>query len=126
MTALAARALLILLAALCAVVAVTGLRSDDRCRQARTAVLHGSHTTAAARTVADRCGDPRDRAFAAALMAQKGHAAPARQLARRMVRDSPQDYLGWLALGRLTNDQRALARAHALNPRGVPPPARRR
>ena len=34
MTALAARALLILLAAVCAVVAVSGLRSDHRCRQA--------------------------------------------------------------------------------------------
>ena len=126
MTPLAARALLILLAVVCAVVAVTGLRSDHRCTQARTAVLHGDSSAAAATAVADRCGDPRDRAFAAALMAQRGRAAPARQLARRMVRDSPQDYLGWLALGRLTNDQRALARAHALNPRGVPPPARQR
>ena len=123
MTTLAVRALLILLAAVGAVVAVTGLRSDHRCTQARTAVLHGDYSAAAATTLADRCGDPRDRAYAAATMAQKGHPAPARQLARRMVRDSPQDYLGWLALGRLTNDQRALARAHALNPRGVPPPA---
>ncbi|MEP6954600.1 MAG: hypothetical protein ABI950_11130 [Solirubrobacteraceae bacterium] len=125
MALLVTRALLIVLAAVCAVVAVTGLRSDQRCTEAGAAVRHGISSAAAATAVADHCGDPRDRAVAAALLAQNGRAAPARQLARRMVRDSPQDYLGWLALGRLTGDERALARARALNPRGVPPPARR-
>jgi hypothetical protein len=118
MPLLLVRALLIVLAAVCAVVAVTGLRSDHRCTQALAA--HDGPR------VADHCGDPRDRAETAALLAARGRLAPARQLARRMVRDSPQDYLGWLALGRLAGDRRALARAHALNPRGVPPPARRR
>lgn len=111
---------------MCAVVAVGGLRSDHRCVTAREAVLHGSYTAAAAGAVAERCGDPRDRAFAAALMAQKGHRAPALVLARRMTRDAPQDYLGWLALGQLSGDRGALARAHALNPRGVQLPARPR
>jgi hypothetical protein len=116
MPLLLARALLIVLAAVCAVVAVAGLRSDHRCTQARAA--HDGPRVAAA------CGDPRDRAETAALLAARGRLAPAQQLARSMVRDSPQDYLGWLALGRLSGDRRALARAHALNPRGVPPPAR--
>ena len=117
MALLLVRALLIVLAAVCAIVAVTGLRSDHRCTQAVAA--HDGPRVAA------DCGDPRDRAETAALLASHGRLASARQLARSMVHDSPQDYLGWLALGRLTGDQRALARAHALNPRGVPPPARR-
>ena len=41
-------------------------------------------------------------------------------LAREMTRQHPDDYLGWLGVYRLTGDRDALARAHALNPRGVP------
>ena len=118
MRSLLARVLLIVLAVICVVVGVAGLRGDHRCAQARAA-LDGPRVAAA-------CGDPRDRAETAARLAGRGRIAPARQLARRMVRDSPQDYLGWLALGRLTGDGHALARAHALNPRGVPTPARPR
>ncbi|MGZ4268968.1 MAG: hypothetical protein ACXVFN_10110 [Solirubrobacteraceae bacterium] len=118
MRALALRALLIVLAAVCAVVAVGGLRGDHRCSQARAA--------ADWRAVAAHCGDPRDRAVTAAMLASHGRRAQAVALARRMVHDAPQDYLGWLALGRLTGDGGALARAHALNPRGVQLPARPR
>lgn len=122
MASLAARALLILLAVVCVTVAVAGLRDDRRCLRARTAVLDGAVSAAAGRAVGDLCEDPRDRAFAAALLARRGRRGPALALARRMIRDSPQDYLGWLALGRLSGEKRALARAHALNPRGVPAP----
>jgi hypothetical protein len=115
---LALRALLIALAVVCALVAVEGQRAGHRCAAARTALDW--------RPVADRCSDPRDRALVAARLASQGRRGPATQLARRMVRDDPQDYVGWLALGRLAADGRALARAHALNPRGVPPPARPR
>jgi cytochrome c-type biogenesis protein CcmH/NrfG len=118
MAPLAVRAVLIVLAAACVAVAVGGLRHDHACTEARAAGRW--------RAVAAHCGDPRDRAQTAALLASKGRRTEALALARRMVRDSPQDYLGWLALGRLGGDGHALARAHALNPRGVPPPARRR
>jgi hypothetical protein len=37
-----------------------------------------------------------------------------------MTRSSPDDYLGWLGLYRLTGDRGALRRAHELNPRAVP------
>ncbi|MDP9347280.1 MAG: hypothetical protein M3P44_16510 [Actinomycetota bacterium] len=122
MATLATRALLTVLAVTCTVVAVTGLRTDRRCALARTDVLHGAVSAAAGRAVADRCQDPRDRAFAAALLARRGARPPALALARRMIRDSPQDYLGWLALGQLSGDEHALARARALDPRGVPAP----
>ena len=118
MARLAVRALLIVLAAVCVVVATAGLRRDHACSGARSG--------ADWRAVAAHCGDPRDRAETAALLASKGRRTDAVALARRMVHDAPQDYLGWLALGRLAGDGRALARAHALNPRGVPLPARPR
>ncbi len=118
MVPLAVRALLIVLAVVCAAVAAGGLRREHACAGARAA--------ADWRAVAAHCGDPRDRAETAALLASKGRRADALALARRMVRDAPQDYLGWLALGRLARDGRALARAHALNPRGVPLPDRPR
>jgi hypothetical protein len=39
-----------------------------------------------------------------------------------MTRDHPQDYVGWLVVWRLSGSRGALARAHALNPRGTPAP----
>jgi hypothetical protein len=37
-----------------------------------------------------------------------------------MTRATPDDYLGWLVVWRLSADRDALARARALNPRGTP------
>jgi hypothetical protein len=120
----AAIAAVVAVAAICAFVAIHALRGDHRCKDALAAVRAGDDAAAAA--VAEHCGDPRDVAVAAAVLGGRGQRAAAAGLARHMTTASPDDYLGWLALGRLAGDDRALARAHELNPRGVPPPGRPR
>jgi len=76
-------------------------------------------TIAAATRVADRCGDPRDRARADLQLIANDRRADAVALARRMVRDNPEDYVGWVAVYRLTGSRAAFQRARELNPRGV-------
>jgi hypothetical protein len=56
----------------------------------------------------------------ALVLVAHGQRGAALDLARRMTRSSPDDYLGWLVVWRLTGARDALARAHALNPRGTP------
>jgi hypothetical protein len=71
---------------------------------------------------AERCGDPRDRVLVAARLAFRGQRSAAIALARRMTRSAPDDYVGWLAVWRLTGERKALVHAHELNPRGTPAP----
>lgn len=119
---MAARLLLLGLVVVGAVVAVHALRADHRCAEVKSAAAHGPLTqpAAVAREAADRCGDPRDRAVVALVLVAHGQRGTARDLARRMTRSSPDDYLGWLVVWRLTGARDALARAHALDPRATP------
>jgi len=114
----------VLLGALAAVAIAAGavaLRTDDRCAAAKDALsaARGGDMVAAATRVADRCGDPRDRARADLQLIANDRRADAVALARRMVRDNPEDYVGWVAVYRLTGSRAAFQRARELNPRGV-------
>jgi hypothetical protein len=117
-----ARALAVALAAVAVVVAVHALRADHRCAQVQDRALGAARgqLSGFAREAADHCGDPRNEAWVIGVAMLRGDRRTATDLARRMTRSSPNDYLGWLGLYRLTGDRGALARAHALNPRGVP------
>jgi hypothetical protein len=117
-----ARVAAIALAAVAVVVAVHALRVDHRCARVQDQAGRAprSQLAALAREAADRCGDPRNEAWVIGVASLRGDRAAATDLARRMTRARPDDYLGWLGLYRLTGDRGALARAHALNPRGVP------
>jgi hypothetical protein len=117
-----ARLLLAGLAVAAVVVGATSLRTDHRCNDAVEAVNHATKAelVAAARVVADRCGDTRIDVQASQALFLRGGAPPALVVARRMARSSPDDYLGWLSIWRLTGDPAALARARDLNPRGTP------
>jgi hypothetical protein len=119
-----ARLLLAGLAAVAIAVAATSLRSDHRCAEAKAAAKRApaAELSAVATQTADRCGDPRDAALVSLVLTARGQRASALTLARRMTRDHPQDYLGWLVVWRLSGSRAALARAHALNPRGTPAP----
>jgi hypothetical protein len=123
----ALRVLFLALALVCAVVGAHALRAEHRCTQAqadaRTAAP--SALPGVANAIADHCGDPRQEVIGAVLIGGRGQRDVATALARRVAAQHPDDYLGWLAIYRIGGDQRALARAHALNPRAVPPPARR-
>lgn len=112
------------LAVVAVVVAIHALRTDHRCAdtKARAATAPVGQLAAIARETADRCGDPRDSAVAALVLVGRGHRGDAVQLATRMTKASPDDYLGWLVVWRLTGSRRALTRAHELNPRGAPAP----
>jgi hypothetical protein len=117
-----ARALGLALAAVAVFVAVHALRADHRCAALQNDAGHAPRPEMArfARQAAQRCGDPRNEAFVIGIALLRGDRAAAIDLARRMTRQHPDDYLGWLGVYRLTGDRGALARAHALNPRGVP------
>ena len=117
-----ARTLALALAAVAVFVAVHSLRVDHRCAalQKTAADAPRSQMAMFARQAAERCGDPRNEAFVIGVAVLRGDRAAATDLARRMTRQHPDDYLGWLGVYRLTGDRDALARAHALNPRGVP------
>jgi hypothetical protein len=127
-----ARMGLVVLAAVCLVVAVHGLGRHGDCAGALRAAAalqpgEGGAARAVARDVAGACDEPRTVVIAAAFVDHAGARDAATGLARRLVRNSPDAYVGWLTLGRLlqTSDparaRAALARAHALNPRGVRP-----
>jgi hypothetical protein len=117
-----ARVLALALAAAAVFVAVHALRADHRCAALQDAAGHAPRADMAvfARQAAERCGDPRNEAFVVGIAVLRGDRAAATDLARRMTRQHPDDYIGWLGVYRLTGDRDALARAHALNPRGVP------
>ena len=119
---LLARAAAIALAGCAVVVAVLALRTDHRCAAVRDAALGAprGQLPTLARQAADRCGDPRDEAWVVGVASLRRDRAAAIGLARRMTRSSPDDYIGWLGLYRLTGDRRALRRAHELNPRAIP------
>jgi hypothetical protein len=116
------RVLLAAPAALALAVGAHALRGDHRCAQvtaaARTAP--GARLAAVGRDVVARCGDPRDRAVVALVLLNRGRRDLATGVARRMTATTPHDYVGWLALWRLTGDRRALEEARRLNPRGTP------
>jgi hypothetical protein len=119
---MAARLLLLGLAVAAVAVAIHALHADHRCAdlKATASQVPLRQPTAVARAAADRCGDPRDRAVVALLLTARGQRPAALDLARRMTRSSPDDYLGWLIVWRLSGARDALARAQALNPRGTP------
>jgi hypothetical protein len=128
-----ARLLLVLLALACAVLGVQGVQQAAGCDDAlKAARALGRGDVVAARTVRrraeERCREPRDRAQVVIALGGRGHGDEALRLARAMVRAAPDDYLGWLAVGRLSQGRdpaaarAALRRAHELNPRGVPAP----
>jgi hypothetical protein len=123
----ALRVLILALALVCAGVGAHALRADHRCTQAQAAARTAEPAAlpGVARTIGDRCGDPRAEVIGAVLIGGRGERGLATALARRVAAQHPEDYIGWLAIYRIGGDQRALARAHALNPRAVPPPARR-
>jgi hypothetical protein len=116
------RLVLVGLAVVSVAVAAHALRADHRCSQskARAARAPVGQLAAIAAATADRCGDPRDSAVLALVLTARGQRATALGLARRMTRAHPDDYLGWLVVWRLSGERTALARAHALNPRGTP------
>src|SRR4051794_40977689 len=113
------RIALVALAVAGAAVGGQALRADHRCQRAQDQALRAS-AAAFTREAAQRCGDPRDEAWVIGVATLRGDRAAAIELARSMTRARPDDYLGWLGVYRLTGDRGALARAHALNPRGVP------
>jgi hypothetical protein len=117
-----ARILALALAVVAVVVAALALRTDHRCAAVQDEAARAGRGALAglAREAADRCGDPRNEAWVVGVASLRGDRASATDLARRMTRSSPDDYLGWLGLYRLTGDRGALRRAHELNPRAVP------
>lgn len=125
-----ARGALVVLAAVCLGVAVHGLARHDACQDAmaRAGRLQPGQAALAARVagdIGDRCDEPRTVAVGAAFVDHAGARPAAAALARRLTRETPQAYVGWLTLGRLLGGREAraaLERAHALNPRGVPAP----
>ena len=110
------------LAVLSVAVGAHALRADHRCSQSRDRAGRApvGELARVASSTADRCGDPRDSAIVALVLTARGQRAAALGLARRMTRAHPDDYLGWLVVWRLSGEREALARAHALNPRGTP------
>ena len=124
---MALRVLFLALALVCAGVGAHALRADHRCTQAQAEARTAAPAAlpGVANAIADRCGDPRQQIIGAVLIGGRGRRDLATALARRVAAQHPDDYLGWLAIYRIGGDQRALARAHALNPRAVPPRARR-
>ena len=115
------RLVLVGLAVVSVAVAAHALRADHRCSQSKARAARAPvGRLAIAAATADRCGDPRDSAVLALVLTARGQRATALGLARRMTRAHPDDYLGWLVVWRLSGERTALARAHALNPRGTP------
>jgi hypothetical protein len=123
----ALRVLFVALALVCVGVGAHALRADHRCTQAQgdARTAPAGALPGVANAIAERCGDPREQIVGAVLIGGRGQRALATGLARRIAAQHPDDYLGWLAIYRIGGDQRALARAHALNPRAVPRPDRR-
>ena len=121
--AIAGRVAAAALAACAVVVAILALRGDHRCSEVKAQVARApvGQLGAIADETAQRCGDPRDLALVSLAITRRGQRATALALGRRMTRAQPDDYLGWLVVWRLSGDDRAWARAHALNPRGTPP-----
>jgi hypothetical protein len=117
-----ARVLAVALAVVAIAVASLALRTDHRCAAVQDEAGRAARAELAglAREAADRCGDPRNEAWVIGVATVRGDRGAAIDLARRMTRSSPDDYLGWLGLYRLTGDRGALQRAHELNPRAVP------
>jgi hypothetical protein len=117
-----ARVLAVALAVVAIAVAWLALRTDHRCAAVQDEAGRAARAELAglAREAADRCGDPRNEAWVIGVATVRGDRGAAIDLARRMTRSSPDDYLGWLGLYRLTGDRGALQRAHELNPRAVP------
>ncbi len=127
------RALLAAVAVLCVVFGVVTLRDDARCTDARNTVLAigahgGGDPLAAAKQVRDECEDTTSLVRAATLLSARRHFPEALAIARQMIHDAPQDYVGWLTYAGVANFQHpgsaraAFARAHQLNPRGTPAP----
>jgi hypothetical protein len=116
------RLLLVAFAAVAVAVSVHALRADHRCSDIKAQASRApvGRLAAVADSTADRCGDPRDSAVLALVLTARGQRGTALDLARRMTRAHPDDYLGWLIVWRLSGEERAHARAETLNPRGTP------
>jgi hypothetical protein len=112
------------LAVVAVAVGVFALRADHRCSEVtdRATSAPPGELARVADATAARCGDPRDSAVLTLVLTSRGQRGTALELARRMTRAHPDDYLGWLVVWRLSREPGALARARALNPRGTPAP----
>jgi hypothetical protein len=121
---MAVRALLTVLAVAAIAVGATQLRGDRGCRELRADVARApAGRLAALAAEADaRCGAPADRAAVAVTLSFRDRRDLTVRVVRRMTESSPDDYVGWLALWRLTHERAALVRAHELNARGTPSP----
>lgn len=112
------------LAVVAVAVGVFAVRADHRCSEVtdRATSAPPGELAQVADATAARCGDPRDSAVLTLVLTSRGQRDTALELARRMTRAHPDDYLGWLVVWRLSREPGALARARALNPRGTPAP----
>ena len=117
------------------IVGAHGLRADHRCTSALSAAVRldprdRAGAAAAQTQLADRCAHPSDKTRGVFALGARGHVDQAETLARQMTCAAPDDYEGWAVLARFLQARRpaaaraALARAHALNPRGAPAPPR--
>jgi hypothetical protein len=135
MTGVAARLLVAALAAACLVVAVAARRGDDRCAalveraQRLTPASSGAQAGAIARIATQRCSATSQVVVVGLLLEGTGHQTEGLDVARRIVREEPGDYLAWFFLATVEGGdaaaKAALARARALNP-SVGEPQRRR
>jgi len=122
--AILVRVMLAALAVAAIAVGAASLRKDHGCADVKAQARTGP--AAALASVGEeaiaRCGDPRDRAIVALVLVNRGRRREAIDVTRRMTQTTPDDYIGWLSLWRLTGDRAALVKAHRLNPRGTPAP----
>jgi hypothetical protein len=128
------------LAAACVAAIVFGatrLHKDDTCESARSAIVTAlfHHREPAGglahqqRRLVENCRDRSVIAFVSTVETTAGRTGPAAALARKVTHDEPRNRIGWIALAQALQDsdpsgsKAAAARAKALNPRGVVPPA---
>jgi hypothetical protein len=122
--AILVRILLAALAVAAIAVGAASLHNDHGCADVKAQARTGPAAALApvGEDAIARCGDPRDRAIVAVVLVNRGRRREAIAVTRRMTQTTPDDYIGWLALWRLTGDRAALVRAHLLNPRATPAP----
>jgi hypothetical protein len=118
------------------VLGVTHLHDDERCHAASGrafAVFVGARRDSLPRDVREierRCAGAGQLAASVSALKRAGLEDDALLAARESIRRAPDDYATWLALSIALESRdpagaaRALARAHALNPRYVPASAR--
>jgi hypothetical protein len=118
--------LLVVLAAVCGLVALLAHRGDTRCAAVVARADHMTPATAAAqapalaRQVLDRCADSKKIVIVGLLLDGKGRREEGQRVAEGLTRREPGDYLGWRTLSAFTSNPRVAAyarrRARTLNP----------